>query len=97
MYYSEFLGLADSIDDENMVTGEEKSAYEKRIAVLEGDREKTNELVRELIRKVSELQSGLRMGAGQSSTLDQSGLGKLLQALTGQLIREALLLCNHCG
>ena len=60
-YYSEFLGLADQIDDADMVTTEEKSQYEKRIEVLEREREKANELVKELIRQVSELQSGLRV------------------------------------
>ena len=60
-YYSEFLGLADQIDDADMVTTEDKSRYEKRIEVLERARERTNELVKELIRKVSELQSGLRI------------------------------------
>jgi integrase len=55
-YYSEFLGQADSIDDENMVTTEEKTKYEKRIDMLENDRQTSNELVSELIRKITELQ-----------------------------------------
>jgi hypothetical protein len=49
MYYSEFLGLTDQIDDDDMVTGEEKTKYEKRIEILEKDRAKTNEMVRELM------------------------------------------------
>lgn len=60
MYYSEFLGLSDQIDDEDMVTGEEKTKYEKRIEILERDREKTNEMVRELMRQVTELQISLK-------------------------------------
>ena len=56
-YYSEFLGQADSIDDEDMVTTEEKTKYEKRIELLERDREKTNELVKELIKKIAEIQA----------------------------------------
>jgi integrase len=59
-YYSEFLGQADSIDDENMVTTEEKTKYEKRIELLEKDREKTHELVTELIKKIADLQTGLK-------------------------------------
>ena len=59
-YYSEFLGQADSIDDENMVTAEEKTKYEKRIELLEKDREKTHELVNELIKKMADLQIGLK-------------------------------------
>lgn len=57
MYYSEFLGLSDQIDDENMVTTEEKTKYEKRIEALEKDREATNELVNELMKKIAEIQS----------------------------------------
>ena len=59
-YYSEFLGQADSIDDENMVTTEEKTKYEKRIELLERDREKTNELVTELIKKIADMQISLK-------------------------------------
>jgi hypothetical protein len=59
-YYSEFLGQADSIDDDNMVTTEEKTKYEKRIELLEKDREKTHELVTELIKKIADLQTGLK-------------------------------------
>lgn len=55
-YYSELLGLADSISDDDMVTTEEKSIYEKRILVLEKDREKVNELIKELLRRISKLQ-----------------------------------------
>jgi integrase len=55
-YYSEFLGLADQIDDDDMVTAEDKSRYEKRILALEKDHEKANELVKKLIEKISELQ-----------------------------------------
>ncbi|HML73169.1 MAG TPA: site-specific integrase [Anaerohalosphaeraceae bacterium] len=59
-YYSEFLGQADSIDDENMVTAEEKTKYEKRIELLENDRQKTNELVNELIKKIADMQISLK-------------------------------------
>jgi len=59
-YYSEFLGQADAIDDENMVTTEEKTKYEKRIELLEKDREKTNELVNELIKKIADMQISLK-------------------------------------
>ncbi|MBM4103135.1 MAG: site-specific integrase [Planctomycetes bacterium] len=59
-YYSEFLGQADAIDDENMVTTEEKTKYEKRIELLEKDREKTNELVKELIKKIADMQISLK-------------------------------------
>jgi len=55
-YYSELLGMADQISDDDMVTAEDKSRYEKRILVLEENREKTNELIRELIKRISELQ-----------------------------------------
>lgn len=57
MYYSEFLGLADQIDDEDMVITEEKTKYERRIEKLERDRETTNELIRELMAKLSDVQS----------------------------------------
>lgn len=59
-YYSEFLGQADSIDDQDMVTTEEKTRYEKRIETLENDREKTNELVTELIKEIAELQLSIK-------------------------------------
>lgn len=55
-YYSEFLGQADTIDDENMITTEEKTKYEKRIEILEKDREKTHELINELIKNLADLQ-----------------------------------------
>lgn len=58
-YYSEFLGQADTIDDDDMVTTEEKTKYEKRIALLEKDREKTNELIKELMVKIAGLQTCL--------------------------------------
>jgi len=58
-YYSEFLGQADSIDDENMITTEEKTKYEKRIEMLEKDRQTTNELVGELIQRIHRLQTQL--------------------------------------
>ncbi len=57
MYYSEFLGLADQIDDDDMVTKENKTKYEKRIEILERGKEETNELIKELMRKVLALQS----------------------------------------
>ena len=60
-YYSEFLGLADQISDEDMVISEEKSTYEKRVEKLERQKEKTNELVKELIKKVSDLQSKIQL------------------------------------
>lgn len=56
MYYSEFLGLADQINDDDMVTNEDKTKYEKRIEILENDRERTNELIKELVRQFAELQ-----------------------------------------
>lgn len=59
-YYSEFLGQADSIEDENMITTEEKSLYEKRFDLLEKDREKTHELVNELIKKMADMQISLK-------------------------------------
>jgi integrase len=59
-YYSEFLGQSDSIDDENMITSEEKTMYEKRIKLLETDRQKTNELVTELIKKIADMQISLK-------------------------------------
>ncbi|MFA6175064.1 MAG: site-specific integrase [Phycisphaerae bacterium] len=59
-YYSEFLGQADTIDDENMVTTEEKTKYEKRIELLEKDRENNNERVNELIKKIADLQVSLK-------------------------------------
>jgi integrase len=59
-YYSEFLGQADSIDDENMITAEEKTKYEKEIELLKKDREKTNELVNELIKKIADMQISLK-------------------------------------
>ena len=62
-YYSELLGLADEINDEDMVVTEDKSKYEQRIDALEREKEQTNELVKELIRKISELQPGLQINA----------------------------------
>ncbi len=59
-YYSEFLGLSDQISDEDMVTAEDKTNYEKRIDALEREKEETNELVKELIRKLADLQSTIR-------------------------------------
>lgn len=56
MYYSEFLGLADQIDDENMVTSEDKNIYEKRIEVLEKKEQKTSEIMEELLIKIKELE-----------------------------------------
>lgn len=52
-YYSEFLGQADQISDDDMVTLEDKSKYEKRILALERDREKANKLIKKLIEKIS--------------------------------------------
>jgi integrase len=59
-YYSEFLGQSDSIDDENMITSEEKTKYEKRIELLEKDREKTSEQIAELIKKIADMQISLK-------------------------------------
>jgi len=56
-------GQADQISDENMVTSEDKSRYEKRISTLEKDREKTNELIKELMRQVVELQKNIQKPA----------------------------------
>lgn len=58
-YYSEFLGLADELSDEDMVTAEDKSIYEKRIEKLEQDRGTTNVLVHELISKITSLQKSV--------------------------------------
>lgn len=58
-YYSEFLGMADQIDDVDMVTSEQKSVYENRIQALENEKEKTNELIKELIAKVTGLQASI--------------------------------------
>ena len=63
MYYSEFLGLADQIDDEDMVITEEKTKYERRIEKLERDRETTNELIRELMAKLTDVQGKLQANA----------------------------------
>jgi integrase len=60
-YYSEFLGMADQIDDADMVTTEQKTAYERRIQSLEIEREKTNELIKELIAKVTGLQANISL------------------------------------
>jgi integrase len=68
-YYSEFLGQADSIDDENMVTTEEKSQYEKRIEILERDRQKTNELVSELIKRIADMQISLKNEVQEKQTI----------------------------
>ncbi len=59
-YYSEFLGQSDQIDDEDMITTEEKTRYEKRIEKLENDRQNTNEIVNELIKKIADLQTSLK-------------------------------------
>jgi hypothetical protein len=55
-YYSEFLGLTDQIGDDDTVTTQDKSIYEQRISTLEKDREKANELIKELVYKISQLQ-----------------------------------------
>ncbi len=60
-YYSEFLGMSDQIDDADMVTTEEKTVYERRIQALEGEKEKTNELIKELIAKVTDLQANISL------------------------------------
>lgn len=60
IYYSEFLGLSDQIDDEDMVTTEEKNAYEKKIEQLENKQQKTNEIMRELLTKIEELELSIR-------------------------------------
>ena len=70
MYYSEFLGLTDQINDDDMVTSEEKTKYEKRIELLENDREKTNELVKELIKKINDLQISLKKNNQQSIPME---------------------------
>ena len=56
-YYSEFLGLADQISDDDMVTSEDKTQYEKKIESLERQNQKTNETVKELVRRITHLQS----------------------------------------
>jgi integrase len=60
IYYSEFLGLSDQIEDDDMVTKEEKTRYEKRIEILERDRQNVNELIKELIKKVVEMQERIK-------------------------------------
>jgi integrase len=45
-YYSEFLGLSDQISDDDMITTEDKTAYEKRIEVLERRLNKVNEFIK---------------------------------------------------
>ena len=59
-YYSEFLGLADQINDDDMVTSEDKTIFEKRIELLEKKNQAVNEMVKELVRSVSHLQSLLK-------------------------------------
>ena len=66
-YYSEFLGQSDSIDDEDMVTTEEKTKYEKKIARLEQSNQKTAELVAELIKKIADIQNGVRISLSQAA------------------------------
>lgn len=68
-YYSEFLGQADSIDDENMITAEEKTKYEKEIEILKKDRENTNELVKELMKRITEMQIGLKNAVLEKQTI----------------------------
>ena len=60
-YYSEFLGMADQIDDVDMVTTEQKTIYEGRIQALEKEKEKTNELINELIAKITDLQANMSL------------------------------------
>jgi integrase len=60
MYYSEFLGLADQIDDENMVTTEDKNAYVKEIEYLKKKEQKTSEMMEELLTRIKELESEVR-------------------------------------
>lgn len=60
MYYSEFLGLADQIDDEDMVTSEEKNIYEKRIEFLEKKEQKTNEVLEQALHRIEELETAFR-------------------------------------
>jgi integrase len=59
-YYSEFLGQADTIDDEHMVTTEDRTKYEKEIELLKKDRENTHELIRELMKRMADLQIRLK-------------------------------------
>ena len=58
-YYSEFLGLSDEISDEDMVTTEEKSQYEKRIEALEKERQQMNNLAKKLIKRIEEIQQNI--------------------------------------
>ncbi len=60
-YYSEFLGMADQIDDTDMVTTEQKTIYEERIQALERNKEQTNELIRELIARITGLQANVNL------------------------------------
>ncbi len=56
-YYTEFLGQADEIADEHMVTAEEKNRYEQRIANLEAERARQDEQMLQIARKVHLLAS----------------------------------------
>lgn len=59
-YYSEFLGLADTIDDEDMITAEEKTHYEKRIARLENDRDQTLARITDMAQTILQIQQKLQ-------------------------------------
>ena len=48
LYYSEFLGRRDKIDDEDMMTLEDKSKYEKQLETEKKEREILEEKFKEL-------------------------------------------------
>jgi integrase len=54
-YYSEFLGRRDKIDDEDMITVEDKTRYEKEIERLSKKSEQTNELLFKLAKHLQGL------------------------------------------
>mgnify|MGYP000566119145 CR=1 FL=1 len=57
---AEFLGLADTIDDDDMVTTEEKTRFEKRIEHLERQREQTHALITEMAHQLRQTQTQLQ-------------------------------------
>lgn len=76
-YYSEFLGQADSICDDDMITTEQKNAYVKRIESLEKKEQKINEMMEELLMKINELEMEVHSNKGAT----ESSLGNLSSPL----------------
>ena len=54
-YYSEFIGKRDKIDDDDMITAEDKTAMEKEIEQSKSQIENLNEIVETLLKKVNSL------------------------------------------